>query len=196
MRHSAILLTAACLLIAGLACSIPGGPTAEPPDPGAVATAVAATIAAGAAPATEPPPTVAPPTAAPSPSETPGDLFAPDPLPAMQTGIILLHGECYDLDNGNAPYLLDADCDMLFVPPYIIQMQNGARISGYASMSAPSKNGCIAARYEPGDLSPNTDLYMCFQTNEGHYGFVVQRADGAPFETASQRLIFDWWVYP
>jgi len=135
-----------------------------------------------------------PPTASNTP--IPPDATAPSPLPASHTGIILNDGECYDLDDGNAPYVLDADCDILLVYPLILRPQNGAQLSGYADLTPPSLGTCMGKAFDAGDLAPNTDLYICFHTDEGNYGFIVQRPDGAPFEVSSHRLVFDWWLYP
>ena len=183
---TAFLLTLACTI------TIPS-PTDSTESP------VPPTDTLAPAPAdTEPP---VPPTntvpALPPPTDTSvPDVNAPDPLPISHTGIILDDGECYDLDNGHAPHVLDADCDILLVYPQILRPQNGAQLCGHATLTAPSLADCEAAAYDPGDLAPNTDLYICFLSDEGHYGFLVQRHDGAPFETASHRLVFDWWVYP
>jgi hypothetical protein len=147
-------------------------------------------------PTTEPP---VPPTdtsMAPAPTDTtPPDATAPSPLPVSNTGIILNEGECYDLDNGSAPYVLDGDCDILLVSILTLQPQNGAQLSGYADLSAPSLATCMGKAFDAGDLAPNTDLYICFLSDEGHYGFIVQRPDGAPFDVSSHRLVFDWWLY-
>jgi hypothetical protein len=143
-----------------------------------------------------PPPTNTVP-ALPPPTDTPiPDVNAPDPLPMTHPGIILDDGECYDLDNGHAPHMLDADCDILLVYPQILRPQNGAQLCGHATLTPPSRGDCEAAAFDSGDLAPNTDLYICFLSDEGHYGFIVQRPDGAPFETSSHRLVLDWWVYP
>lgn len=152
-------------------------------------------------PPTDTPEPLAPPTDTPEPllpptdTPIPLDPTAPSPLPMTHTGIILNDGECYDLDDGNAPYVLDADCDILKVPPQILRPQNGALLSGYADLTPPSLSDCMGKDFDAGDLSPNTDLYICFLSDEGHYGFFVQRSDGAPFEISAHRVIFDWWVY-
>jgi hypothetical protein len=157
------------------------------------------TLACGTAtptPAPLPPPSDTP-APVPTPTDTPiPDATAPSPLPMTHTGIILNDGECYDLDDGNAPYVLDADCDILKVYPQILRPQNGALLSGYADLTPPSLSDCMGKVFDAGDLAPNTDLYICFLSDEGHYGFIVQRPDGAPFEISSHRLILDWWVYP
>jgi hypothetical protein len=169
------ILALLTLLILALACGIPSTP--EPPT------------------ATTAPPTDTP-LPVPTPTDTPiPDPTAPSPLPMTHTGIILNDDECFDLDDGASPYVLDADCDILLVYPQILRPQNGAQLSGQATFEAPSRGDCAAAVFDPGDLAPNTDLYICFLSDEGHYGFIVQRPDGAPFDIASHRLVFDWWVY-
>jgi hypothetical protein len=172
----------------------------RPAGPDTPATAVALTMEAqaGLPSAVPPSPTeTAPslPTLLPSTDTPIPDQFAPSPLPAANTGIILKEGECYDLDTGDAPYVLDADCDVLMVPIQILRPQNGAMLCGHATFDPPSLAQCQTAAYDAGDLAPNTDLYICFRSNEGRYGFLVQRHDGAPFAVASTRLVLDWWVY-
>lgn len=196
MRSRSMLAAAVAMTAVMLACTSPGGaPEAtDTPSGDEIGTVVALTLTAQPA-STEPPPSDTPVPGPTSTSTPEPDETAPVPLPASHTGIILQHGECYDLDTGNAPYVMGPACDMLFSPPYVIQMQNGAQISGYATLTPPSLSHCVGATYEPGDLSPNTDLYLCFRTNEGHYGFIVQRPDGAPFEISSTRLVFDYWVF-
>ncbi|MGD8814746.1 MAG: hypothetical protein PVI78_09765 [Anaerolineales bacterium] len=181
MKRTSILIPILSTFLLTLACAITIPSTTEPPP--------------------QPTDTLQPPThtvaALPPPTDTSiPDIIAPDPLPISHTGIILDDGECYDLDNGHAPHVLDADCDILLVHPQILRPQNGAQLCGHATLTAPSLADCEAAAYDAGDLAPNTDLYICFLSDEGHYGFLVQRHDGAPFETASHRLVFDWWVYP
>ncbi len=117
---------------------------------------------------------------------------APSPLPMMNTGLILREGECFDLDDGSvgAP---DGECDLLLVPVLIFRPVNGARISGSATAAAPTRSQCASASLDAADVAPNTDRYLCLQTSEGTYGFVVQRADapGAPLN----RLILDYWLF-
>jgi len=51
----------------------------------------------------------------------------------------------------------------------------------------------LEGRYEPGDLALQTDLFMCFITNEGQAGFVVVRSylGAIPFSGVT----FDYWVF-
>lgn len=117
---------------------------------------------------------------------------APSPLPMMNTGLILREGECFDLDDGSvgAP---DGECDLLLVPVLIFRPVNGARISGSATATAPSRSQCASSVLSGADVAPNTDRYLCVQSSEGSFGFVVQRADapGAPLN----RLILDYWIF-
>jgi hypothetical protein len=175
MTSKQSILAILALVLITLSCG-PGTPTPSPDPP---------------APPTD---TTIPPT--PTATPIPPDVTPPSPLPASHTGIILNDDECYDLDSGDAPYVRDDDCDILLVYPQILRPQNGAQLSGYADATPPSLSTCNAKVYDPGDLGPNTDRYICFFTNEGNYGFIVQRADGAPFDVASHRLVFDWWLYP
>lgn len=43
------------------------------------------------------------------------------------------------------------------------------------------------------ELSPMTDLIMCFKTNQGGYGFFVMRTDQL---MDLKRIVFDWWIFP
>jgi len=125
-------------------------------------------------------------TAAP-PAET-----APDPLPASNTGVILNNGECFNFDNGQvtAP---DTECDVWLVEPALFRQMNDAQVSGYVTLTAPTRTYCLEGRYEPGDLALQTDLFMCFITNEGQAGFVVVRSylGAIPFSGVT----FDYWVF-
>jgi len=125
-------------------------------------------------------------TAAP-PAET-----APDPLPASNTGVILNNGECFNFDDGQvtAP---DTECDVWLVEPALFRQMNDAQVSGYVTLTAPTRTYCLEGRYEPGDLALQTDLFMCFITNEGQAGFVVVRSylGAIPFSGVT----FDYWVF-
>lgn len=131
--------------------------------------------------------TLAPTDTVASPAET-----APDPLPASTTGVVLNNGECFNFDAGQvtAP---DAECDMWLVEPALIRQMNGAQISGYVTLTAPARTQCVQGHYETGDLALQTDLYMCFITNQGRVGFVVVRSylGAVPFTGVA----FDYWVF-
>ena len=66
---------------------------------------------------------------------------APDPLPVQNTGITLQNGECYDLDTGDVPFAVDADCDILSTVNQELLPQNGALLSGYADMNPRTRSG-------------------------------------------------------
>jgi hypothetical protein len=128
----------------------------------------------------------------PTETQEPPVESAPDPLPAFNTGFMLNNGECLNFDNGQvgAP---DADCDIWLVEPALFRQMNGAQLSGYVTMTAPTRTHCKEARYEPDDLAIQTDLYMCFITNEGKVGFIVARSylGGIP----STGIVVDYWVF-
>jgi len=193
MPSKSPFLTILALVLLILAC----GPATSTPEPRIPPTDTPEPLV----PPTDTPEPLIPPTDTPEPlmpptdTPIPPDPTAPSPLPMTHTGIILNDGECYDLDNGDVPFVLDADCDILKVPPQILRPQNGALLSGHADLTPPSLSDCMGKAFDAGDLSPNTDLYICFLSDEGHYGFFVQRPDGAPFEISAHRVIFDWWVY-
>lgn len=131
-------------------------------------------------------------TLAPPQTQTLPAKNAPDPLPASNTGIMLKNGECFNFDNGQvtAP---NAECDEWLAEPALFRQMNGAQLSGYVTITAPTRGHCLQAKYESGDLALQTDLYMCFITNQGRAGFVVVRdyLGGIP----STGIIFDYWVF-
>lgn len=192
MRKFYVFLT--ILAAAALAC---GGTATTMPtaDVHAIVTQtmLAYTVEAALTYAAAPSPTVE----APSPSQTqpapptPAEI-APNPLPASHTGVILNNGECFNFDNGlvTPP---DDQCDVWLAEPALFRQQNGAQLSGYVTLSPPTRGHCATGRYEPGDLAVQTDLYMCFITNEGRIGFVVVRQyrGGVPFTG----IVFDYWVF-
>ncbi len=117
--------------------------------------------------------------------------IAPDPLPAATTGIVLNHGECFNFDSGqvSAP---DGECDVWLAEPTLFRQVNGMQLSGYVTLTAPTRTYCVEGRYEPGDLAVQTDMYMCFITNEGQVGFVVVRNYlGQPISA----IVFDYWLF-
>jgi hypothetical protein len=129
---------------------------------------------------------------APPPASATPEEIAPAPLPATHTGIILNNGECFNFDNGQvtAP---DAQCDVWLVEPALFRQVNSAQISGYVTMTPPSRSQCASGRYEPGDLGVQTDMYVCFITNQGDIGFIVVRQylGTVPFTG----IVFDYWVF-
>lgn len=131
-------------------------------------------------------------TLAPTDTIAPPAENAPDPLPATTTGVILNNDECFNFDNGQvtAP---DIACDVWLVEPALFRQMNGMQLSGYVTMTAPTRTYCLEGRYEPGDLALQTDLYMCLITNEGRIGFVVVRSyiGEMPFTG----IVFDYWVF-
>ncbi|MEX1247458.1 MAG: hypothetical protein WEA61_03155 [Anaerolineales bacterium] len=118
---------------------------------------------------------------------------APDPMPAATTGIVLYGGECYDFDDGLVSGPDDDDCDIWMAEATLIRQMYGMQLSGYVTLSAPTRSYCVEARYEPGDLAVQTDLYMCFITNKGSVGFMVAREyiGSMPIEG----IVFDYWLF-
>jgi len=201
-----IYLFLALLTLIALAC---GTTTTVTPPTADVSSIVAQTLAAytveaaltQAVGATQPPPlppatpttlpTETPPPPPPLPTATPEEV-APNPLPMTHTGVILNNGECFNFDNGavSAP---DGQCDVWLYQSAMFRQMNGAQISGYVTMEPPTRSHCAAGHYEPGDLAVQTDLYMCFFSNEGRIGFIVVREyrGGIP----STGIVFDYWVF-
>ena len=117
---------------------------------------------------------------------------APEPLPVTHTGVTLYVGECFDFDTGavTAP---DTSCDVLLTEAALLQQMNLTQISGYVTMTVPTRSDCAAARFEAGDLAVQTDLYYCFATNGGNIGFIVARDYLSG--TSGQGIVFDYWIF-
>jgi hypothetical protein len=134
-------------------------------------------------------PTPLPPTATftATPEET-----APNPLPVGYTGVILNKGDCFNFEDGGVS-VPDQRCDIWLTKQFLFSQMNGAHLSGYVTMDAPTRTHCVTGRYEPGDLAIQTDLYMCFITDEGRAGFIVVREyrGNVPFTG----IVFDYWVF-
>ena len=195
-KHTlAPILSAAAF--AALACSLT--PTGPEVDDTFVETAVAGTLAAeqtesavAQLPSEEPTFTSVPiPTLTPT-SQPPLDVFAPDPLGAQFTGLIFDFNTCYDFDIYSPAPSGDPAVDICLDANGTLDPQNGATISGYVTFTPPSKNHCIGERLSPDLVAPNSDLYMCLQTNAGSYGFFVLRE----FQYQINRLIFDLYLFP
>jgi len=170
--------------------------TPEPtPDSGAIATSVAETLAASQPP-TQPPaePTVEPtaePTAAPTVDHY--TIFAPAPLGPAYTGLIFDYNACYDFDSYQPVDAADPECDFQMDQFGTLSPQNGALINGSnVSFDPPSKGECIDSNLLPDLLATQTDLYLCFQTTQGSYGFFV----GRDLQMDLDRLIFDLYIFP
>ena len=196
----------ALITILALACGTTATATPVTEIDAIVAQTLAAyTVEAALTPDTAPPPASPPPPVPsatleetvpsspplPPPSATPEEI-APVPLPAMQTGIILDNDECFNFDNGQTT-VPDTQCDVWLAQSALFRQVNGAQVSGYVTLDPPSRSHCAAGRYEPGDLAVQTDMYMCFITNEGNIGFIVVREyrGGVPFTG----IVFDYWVF-
>jgi hypothetical protein len=198
----------AALLALALAC---GPSTPQQEDSSAFNTAVAQTaqvqfvqmtlqaesspVATAVAQPTAPQPTAIPPTAvpptAPPPTVPPPDVFAPDPLGPAWSSMAFSGGTCYDMDvlfTAN-----DASVDVCLDNNGVLLPRNGATFSGQATLAAPSLYQCRAAALTADPLAPLTDLYLCFKTNLGSYGFFVMRDDQM---LASGYIVFDAYIFP
>jgi hypothetical protein len=118
--------------------------------------------------------------------------IAPNPLPVGYTGVILNNGECFNFDSG-AVSVPDQRCDVWLFQSAMFRQMNGAKLSGYVTQDPPSRDHCVNGKYEAGDLAVQTDLYMCFITDEGKIGFIVVRdyRGNVPFTG----IVFDYWVF-
>lgn len=193
MRKITLVLCLFALLVPAIACDISAP---EPtPDPNAIATSVAETMAANQpstqAPADPTPEPTAEPTA--EPTEDPYNVFAPDPLGAAYTGLIFENNACYDLDSLQPVDASNPECDLLMSQFGAVLPQNGALINGSnVSFDPPSKGECMDSDLLPDLLATQTDLYLCFQTSHGSYGFFV----GRDLQMEQERLIFDMYIFP
>ncbi len=191
MRKLIFIPAAAAALLLLLASCFPVPPGTPTPDVNQIviqtfaAYTVEAALTQGALPSATLPP--------PPPTETPEEN-APNPLPATNTGIILNNGECFNLDTGAVAAAPDAQCDLWLVQPALFRQVNGAKLSGYGvSFTPPTRSKCAGAKFDPGDLAIQTDLHMCFLSNEGKVGFIVVRQyrGGVP----STGIVFDYWIF-
>jgi len=175
MRKAAFSLL---LLVPLLACNLPAISSTPPP----IVTPTGQPTLAAASPS--------------PPTDTPEDVAAPDPLPVNTTGQILDRGECFDLDAGQVVAAGDAGGDVCLAdsgePAPHLYPQGGARFDS-AFFEQPTRAQCQAAPLEEGMFDPISDVNICFQTNEGRYGFVRVTSG---LEPPVDRLVFDWWTYP
>jgi len=177
------------LIAAGLACTFNPAPAEPTIDEIAVATSVAATTAAQLT-LNAPAPTNTTPAATDTPD--PNTIYAPDPLGPAYTGLIWDFGTCYDFDAYMPAAAEDPATDACLNASGVITPQNGALMSGQAPMEAPSKGYCINPSLLPDPIAPNSDLYLCLQTNQGVYGFFVMRQ----YQIDLNRLTFDMYLFP
>jgi|GEM_PF-912572 len=127
--------------------------------------------------------------AAPPPNApTNADVFAPDPLGPLFSSMYISAGMCYDMDV--LFHTADASCDVYLDSNSTLNPQNGGLFSGYTTLTPPSLNQCKAATMDANPLAPNSDLYMCFKTNLGKYGFFVAR------QIDPGGIVFDAYVFP
>lgn len=124
--------------------------------------------------------------APPPPAAT--DVFAPDPLGPLFSSMYISAGMCYDMDV--LFHTTNASCDVYLDSTGLLNPRNGGLFSGYATLTPPSLNQCKAAQLSADPIAPNSDLYMCFKTNLGKYGFFVARN----IETGG--IEFDAYVFP
>jgi hypothetical protein len=116
------------------------------------------------------------------------DVYAPNPLGPLFSSMWISNGMCYDMDI--LFHTTDASCDVLLDNSSTLVPKNGGLFSGYATLTPPSLNQCKAAQLSPDPIAPNSDLYMCFKTNLGKYGFFVAR------KIQTGGIEFDAYVFP
>ncbi len=116
------------------------------------------------------------------------DTFAPDPLPAPNTGFVMTTGQCFDLDMYGIVPITDTTCD-IELEPFTLIPKNGAWFSSYVGPTAPSLNTCRAQTYSTASFETVVDQYICFQTDLGIPGFFVRR------EISPDIYSFDFWLF-
>jgi hypothetical protein len=126
----------------------------------------------------------------PAPTNPPpaADAYAPDPLGPAWSGMWFAKDMCYDMDV--LFHTTDASCDVSLDANSVLTPRNGAVFSGYATLTPPSLNTCKTAVFSTEPIAPNSDLYMCFKTNAGKYGFFVAR------QIEPGGIVFDAYVFP
>ena len=135
---------------------------------------------AGSTPSTSNPPQ--------QPAQPAVDVTTPSQLPATYSGGILKVIECFDLDSGAV--VADARSDICMDANGLVSAHNGTVLSQTGGLVQPSKNTCKADQWmDTSELSPMTDLYMCFKTNQGSYGFFTMRIDQL---MDRKQIVFDW----
>ena len=187
-----ILLVLGMLFALSLACSFP----AQEQD--GLATLVEATTSSRLT-HNAPQPTATPlPTAADTPiplatdTPDPSTVYAPDPLPAQYTGLIFDAGTCYDFDAPQLVAVDDAARDICMIQFGLLEPQNGGLMSGYAPMEPPSKGYCTNPNLLADPIAVQTNLFLCFQTNQSIYGFFV----ALEYQMDQDRVIFDMYLFP
>lgn len=100
-------------------------------------------------------------------------------------------GSSYDMDSLTQIY--DDSSDLFLENEALLVSLNDARISGYGHPEAPFLDMCfeILAGNEAPAVALQTDLFYCFQTNQGRYGFVVPRVIDAV-----NGFAFDAYLFP
>lgn len=194
-RLLTILLT---LLILTLACDLspaPSEPTAN--NDAAVGTSVAETVAANETLSaliptdTSPPPTDTVP--APTATPDPFTVVMPVPIPAPYSGLIWDAGNCYDYDTLQQVSASDPTADACLDANSVITPANGGLMSGRAPFDPPSLGYCLnESDLLPDQVAPQTDLYLCVQTNLGAVGILV----GRDFDFTNDRMVFDLYLFP
>lgn len=116
------------------------------------------------------------------------DVYAPNPLGPLFSSMYISTGMCYDMDV--LFHTTDASCDVYLDSNSVLNPRNGGLFSGYATLMPPSLNQCKAAQLSADPIAPNSDLYMCFKTNLGKYGFFVAR------QMDANGIVFDAYVFP
>jgi hypothetical protein len=184
MAVAAILASACGASRATLPAGIPG--TVSPSTTPELASPTATPSASQANGSGNPLATPTPPA-----SHDPANMTPPPQLPHGFSGVILHGGDCFDMDGwrmGNTP-----DCDLYLDQNLVLAPVNGAVIASKGVEMPPSLFDCREADLVPSPVAPELNSYLCLRTNQGVYGFLVQRED-RPTAPAG-RIVIDYWLY-
>ena len=137
----------------------------------------------------KPPPIV---TEEPSPTPEPADIYTPNPLGPEFSGMWIAVGTCYDMD---ILYTSEGEaCDLVLEQDGLLFPVYGALLSGYAFDTEPDLVKCIeviSIIQNDDPVAVQSDLYMCFLTNAGRYGFFVARQIDI-----QNGIAFDAYLFP
>lgn len=190
-----ILLTLLALILACDLSPAPSEPAAN--NEAVVATSVAETVVANKTlTALVPTDTSPPPTdtvSVPTDTPDPFTVFMPVPIPAPYTGLVWDAGTCYDYDTLQQVASSDSTADACLDANSVITPENGGLMSGRAPFDPPSLGYCLnESNLLPDMVAPQTDLYLCVQTNLGAVGVLV----GRDFDFNQDRMTFDLYLFP
>jgi hypothetical protein len=126
-----------------------------------------------------------------SPNSDFTELYGLDPRGLGVRDLWFPLGASYDMDTLTQVY--DDSSDLFLEYEALLVSMNGARISGYGHPEPVFIEMCleILAENEEPAAALQADLFYCFQTNAGRYGFVLPRQ-----VDAENGFVFDAYLFP